>query len=64
VQIVAFAREDGRMTMGNAIKLTGAIPNTLKLHFRKLTEGGNLNQRGRGLVSGMNGNRKGCSMHT
>lgn len=36
VQIVEFAREHGRITMAEAIKLTGASRNTLKQHFRAL----------------------------
>lgn len=46
--IVEFAREHGRVTMADAIKLTGASRNTLKLHFRSLTENRNLNQHGSG----------------
>ena len=48
VQIVEFAREHGRITMGEAIRLTGASRNTLKQHFRALAERGNLNQHGSG----------------
>ena len=48
LQIVEFAREHGRVTIGEAIKLTGASRNTLKLHFRALAERGVLNQRGSG----------------
>ena len=48
LQIVEFAREHGRVTMGEAIKLTGAGRNTLKQHFRALVEHGHLNQRGAG----------------
>ncbi len=48
LQIVEFAREHGRVTIGDAIKLTGAGRNTLKQHFRRLTERGNLNQHGSG----------------
>lgn len=46
--IVEFAREHGRVTMADAIKLTGASRNTLKQHFRNLTEHGSLNQHGSG----------------
>lgn len=46
--IVEFAREHGRVTMADAIKLTGASRNTLKQHFRSLTGNGNLNQHGSG----------------
>ncbi len=48
LQIVEFAREHGRVTIGEAIKLTGASRNTLKQHFRVLVERGTLNQRGSG----------------
>jgi Fic family protein len=48
LQIVEFAREHGRVTIGEAIKLTGASRNTLKQHFRTLVERGTLDQHGRG----------------
>ncbi|HUW98742.1 MAG TPA: Fic family protein [Acidiferrobacter sp.] len=48
LQIVEFAREHGRVTIGEAIKLTGASRNTLKQHFRNLVEHGHLNQQGSG----------------
>jgi Fic family protein len=48
LQIFEFAREHGRVTIGQAIKLTGASRNTLKQHFRALVERGTLNQQGRG----------------
>jgi len=48
VQIIELAREHGRVTMGDAIKLTGASRNTLKQHFRSLVERGTLNQHGKG----------------
>ena len=48
LQIVEFAREHGRITIGEAIKLTGVSRNTLKQHFRVLVERGHLNQRGSG----------------
>lgn len=48
LQVVEFAREHGRVTMGEAIKLTGASRNTLKQHFRALVERGHLNQHGSG----------------
>ncbi len=48
LQIVEFAREHGRVTIGDAIKLTGVSRNTLKQHFRHLVEHGHLNQQGRG----------------
>jgi len=48
LQIVEFAQEHGRITMMDAIKLTGASRNTLKLHFRDLTERNHLEQFGSG----------------
>ncbi len=48
LQIVEFAREHGRVTIGEIIKLTGASRNTLKQHFRTLVGRGILNQHGRG----------------
>ena len=48
LRIVEFAREHGRVTIGDAIKLTGASRNTLKQHFRVLVERGTLDQHGRG----------------
>ena len=48
LQIVEFAREHGRVTIGEAIKLTSASRNTLKQHFRILVERGTLNQHGSG----------------
>jgi Fic family protein len=48
LQIVEFAREHGRVTIGDAIKSTGVSRNTLKQHFRNLVEHGHLNQQGSG----------------
>lgn len=48
LQIVEFAKEHGRVTIGEAIQLTGASRNTLKQHFRALVERGHLNQHGSG----------------
>lgn len=48
LQIVEFGRSHGRITMSEAIKLTGASRNTLKEHFRKLVEDQILAQHGRG----------------
>jgi len=48
LQIVEFAKEHGRITIGDAIKFTGVSRNTLKQHFRKLAEQGHLNQQGSG----------------
>lgn len=48
LQIVEFAKEHGRVTVADAVRLTGVSRNTLKLHFRKLTEAGHLEQLGSG----------------
>jgi Fic family protein len=48
LHIVEFVREHGRITMGEAIRLTASSRNTLKQHFRNLVEQGHLNQRGSG----------------
>lgn len=48
LQIAEFAREHGRITMAQAIKLTGASRNTLKQHFRDLIERQHLEQHGSG----------------
>jgi Fic family protein len=48
LHIVEFAREHGRVTMGDAIRLTGGNRNTLKQHFRALVERGYLAQHGGG----------------
>lgn len=48
LRIVEFAREHGRITIGEALRLTGASRNTLKLHFRALVARGALDQHGRG----------------
>ena len=44
--IVEFAREPGRVTIGQAIRLTQASRNTLKMHLRALVERGTLKPRG------------------
>jgi Fic family protein len=48
LQIVEFSREHGRITMAEAIKLTGSNRNTLKQHFRDLVERGHLESHGSG----------------
>jgi Fic family protein len=48
LQIVEFAREHGRVTMGDALRLTGGNRNTLKQHFRALVNRGQLTQHGAG----------------
>lgn len=48
LKMVEFAREHGRVTMADAIRLTGASRNTLKQHLRNLVERGHFGQRGSG----------------
>ena len=48
LQIVEFTREHGRITMGDAIRLTNGNRNTLKQHFRVLVEQNHLVQHGAG----------------
>lgn len=48
LQIVEFAREHGRVTIGDAIKRTDVSRNTLKQHFRNLVERADPNQQGSG----------------
>lgn len=47
-QIVAYARDHGRVTMGDIIITTGASRNTLKEHFRDLVARNQLAQHGTG----------------
>ena len=48
IQILDYAREHGRVTMGDMVKLTGISRNTLKEQFRSLTEKGHLVMHGSG----------------
>jgi Fic family protein len=48
LHIIEFAREHGRVTMTDAVKLTNANRNTLKQHFRKLVQQSHLAQHGSG----------------
>lgn len=48
LRIIEFVREHGRITMGEAIRLTGGNRNTLKQHFRALVERGQLVRHGGG----------------
>ncbi|MGL5784192.1 MAG: winged helix-turn-helix transcriptional regulator, partial [Alphaproteobacteria bacterium] len=48
IQILDFTRNHGRVTMGDILKLTGISRNTLKEHFRSLTEKGHLKVQGSG----------------
>jgi len=47
-QILQIAREQGRITMGMAVRLTGANRNTAKVHLRQLVDTGHLVMHGRG----------------
>jgi Fic family protein len=47
-RIVDFACAHGRITIGDAIRLTGVSRNTLKPHFKTLVQEGRLRQLGRG----------------
>jgi len=46
VQIVEHARQHGRVTIGDMVRLTGANRNTLKEHLRRLVSLGHLKQHG------------------
>lgn len=48
VQILEHVREHGRITIGEAVGLTGANRNTLKQHFRTLIANGHLEMHGAG----------------
>ncbi len=48
VKILEHAREQGRVTMGDMIKITGVSRNTLKEHFRTLIKKGYLIKQGHG----------------
>ena len=48
VQIIDHARQHGRVTIGDMIRVTGTSRNTLKEHFRRLVIQGHLQQQGTG----------------
>jgi Fic family protein len=48
IRILDHARDHGRITIGDAVTLTGASRNTLKLHFKALRERGLLVLHGQG----------------
>lgn len=48
VQILEQAKQHGRVTVADMVKLTGVSRNTLKMHFKSLTEKGHLVLRGKG----------------
>ncbi len=48
LRIVEHTREAGRVTMAEAVRLTGSNRNTLKPHFRALVKQGHLKAHGSG----------------
>jgi len=48
LKIIEFVREHGRATMTDAMRVTGANRNTLKVHLRSLVEGRHLALHGKG----------------
>jgi Fic family protein len=48
IQILDHARDHGRVTIADAVAITGASRNTLKLHFKTLRERGLLALHGQG----------------
>lgn len=48
VQIIDHARNHGRVTIGDMIRVTGVSRNTLKEHFRKLVAQGHIVHQGSG----------------
>jgi Fic family protein len=50
-QLLQIVRQHGRLTLSDAITLTKANRNTLKLHFRQLVQAGHLQLCGRGRSS-------------
>jgi predicted ArsR family transcriptional regulator len=48
VPIVEYAREHGRVSIGDMVKLTGTSHNNLKEHFRQLQEKGHIVLHGSG----------------
>jgi len=48
VRIIYYAREHGRVTIGDIVRLTGTSRNTLKQHFRQLVSEGHIVLHGNG----------------
>jgi len=48
VQILDYVRQQGRVTMADMVRVTGASRNTLKDHFRSLVEEQHLIRHGSG----------------
>jgi Fic family protein len=51
ITILEFAKEHGRVSIGEIAELTGKSKNTLKVHFRTLVEKGHLEKKGGGRTS-------------
>jgi Fic family protein len=51
ITILEFAKEHGRVSIGEIAELTGKSKNTLKVHFRTLVEKGFIEQKGGGRTS-------------
>jgi Fic family protein len=51
IAILEFAKEHGRVSIGEIAELTGKSKNTLKVHFRALVEKGFIEQKGGGRTS-------------
>jgi Fic family protein len=47
-RILELARQHGRLSLAQAVRMTSANRNTLKAHFRNLVEAGHMRLRGRG----------------
>jgi Fic family protein len=50
-QLIQLARQHGRLTLTDAVTLTKANRNTIKLHLRQLVQGGHLQLLGSGRSS-------------
>jgi DeoR/GlpR family transcriptional regulator of sugar metabolism len=48
VQILELARERGRVSVAEAVKVTGISRNTVKVHLRTLADQGHLTRHGAG----------------
>jgi predicted ArsR family transcriptional regulator len=48
VQILELCRERGRVTVADAVKVTGANRNTIKDHLKALTRAAHIEQHGGG----------------
>ena len=48
IQILEIAREHGRVTVADSVKVTGVSRNTVKDHIQTLTANGHLDRHGAG----------------